>query len=104
VVEVDGVLWGQRWWHAPGEAVEIQGEVVEATACFGGEAVKGALPWRRRALGIGGVEHLKHVSGKKLLSVELAARAPDIYIGGQMRDVHSLRRIAHFSRRVVHYF
>jgi hypothetical protein len=39
-----------------------------------------------------------------LLSLEPTTRAPDIYIGGQMRDVHSLRRIAHFFRRVAHYF
>jgi hypothetical protein len=57
---------------------------------------------RLRVCSIGdGVEDLKHASGKNLLSVELAVRAPDIYIGGQMCDVRSLRHIAHFFRRVA---
>jgi hypothetical protein len=37
---------------------------------------------RQCAPGVGGVEDLKRTSGKNLLSVERAARAPDIYIGG----------------------
>jgi hypothetical protein len=28
-VEVDGVLWGQRWWRDPGKAVEVEGEVIQ---------------------------------------------------------------------------
>jgi hypothetical protein len=59
---------------------------------------------RRCALSIGNVEDLKRASGENLLSVERGARAPDIYIGGQMRYVHSLRRVAHFFRHVAHYF
>jgi hypothetical protein len=110
--EVDGVLRGRRRQHAPGEAVEVNsvlwgwrqrrapGKAVEATACSGGEAVEGALRRRWRAPGIGGVEDLKRVSGENLLNVERAARAPDIYIRGQMRDAHSLRHVAHFFRRV----
>jgi hypothetical protein len=43
-----------------------------------------------------GVEELKHVSGEKLLSVKRAASAPDIYIMGQMRDTHSVRRVMHY--------
>jgi hypothetical protein len=74
----------------------VEGEVIEATACFGGEAVEGALDRRRRAPGVGGVEDLKRASGENLLSVERAARAPDIYIGGHMRDMHSLRCITDF--------
>jgi hypothetical protein len=60
-----------------------------------GEAVKGVLRSRRRAPGVGGieacsisdrgggggVEDLKRVSGKNLLSAEQAACTPDIYIG-----------------------
>jgi hypothetical protein len=78
-------------------------------ACSEGEAIEGALRRRRHALGVGGVkafsvsgrggdgdvEDLKHVSGKNLLSVERTTRAPDIYIGGQMHDVHLVRRVAH---------
>jgi hypothetical protein len=45
--------------------------------------VEGVLRRRRRAPGIGGVEDLKRVSGKNLLSVERAARTPDIYIGAR---------------------
>jgi hypothetical protein len=62
----------------------IEGEAVEATMCFGGEAVKGALHRRRHAPGIGGVKacsvsghgsvkDLKCASGENLLSVERAA-------------------------------
>jgi hypothetical protein len=51
---------------------------------------------RQRASGVGSVKDLMHVSGKNLLSVERAARAPDIYIGGQMHDACSLRHVAHF--------
>jgi hypothetical protein len=49
--------------------------------------------------GGGGVEDLKRASSKNLLSAERAACAPDIYIGGQMREA---RRS--FFRRVMHYF
>jgi hypothetical protein len=45
--------------------------------------VESALCRRRHALGIGGVEDLKRASGKKLLSVERVACAPDIYIGAR---------------------
>jgi hypothetical protein len=48
----------------------VEGEVVEATACSGGEAVEGALRRWQRAPGIGGVEDLKRASGENLLSVE----------------------------------
>jgi hypothetical protein len=64
VVKVDGMLQGRRWQRAPGEAIEVEG-----TLCR-----------RRRAPGVSGVEDIKHTSGKNLLSVEPAARAPDIYI------------------------
>jgi hypothetical protein len=88
-VEVDGVLRGWRRRRAPGEAVE-------ATACSGGEAVKGTLRRRRRASDVGGVKYLKRASGENLLSVEWVTHAPDIYIGGQMRDTRSLRRVTHY--------
>jgi hypothetical protein len=81
-----------------------RGEAVEATACSRGEAVEGMLHRRWCALRVGGVEDLKRMSGENLLSVVRAARTPDIYIRGQMRDVHSLRRIAHFFKCVAHYF
>jgi hypothetical protein len=42
--------------------------------------VEGTLHRQRRASSVGGVEDLKRVSGKNLLSVERAA-CPDIYIG-----------------------
>jgi hypothetical protein len=98
------VLWGWRRRSAPSEAVEVEGEAIEVTACSGGEAVEGELRRRWRALGVGGGVLQKRVSGKNLLSVERAACAPDIYIGGQMRDVRSLRRIAHFFKCGAHYF
>jgi hypothetical protein len=97
------VLWGWRRRSAPSEAVEVEGEAIEVTACSGGEAVEGALRRRWRALGVGGGVLQKRVSGKNLLSVERAARAPDIYNGGEMCDTRSLRRIAHFFRHVTHY-
>jgi hypothetical protein len=51
--------------------------------------VEGALHRRWHALGVGGVEDLKHASGENLLSVERAVRAPDIYIGARcMTCVH----------------
>jgi hypothetical protein len=53
--------------------------------------------------GGGGVEDLKRANGEKLLSVERAARA-FIYIGVQMHDARLMRRVAHFVRRVAHYF
>jgi hypothetical protein len=37
------VLRGRRRRRAPGEAVEVESEAVEATVCSGGEAVEGAL-------------------------------------------------------------
>jgi hypothetical protein len=88
----------------------VEGEAVEAMACSGGEVVEGALYRRRCALGVGGVEvcfisgrgsgggveDLKHTSGENLLSVERAAHAPDIYIGGQMRDERSVWRVVYY--------
>jgi hypothetical protein len=71
--------------------------------CSGGKAVEGTLRRRWHVLGVGGVKDLKRASGKNLLSVERAARAPDIYNGGEMCDTRSLRRIAHFFRHVTHY-
>jgi hypothetical protein len=50
------------------------------------------------------VEDLKRASGENLLSVERAAHAPDIYMGGQMCDAHSMRCVAHFERHIAHYF
>jgi hypothetical protein len=61
----------------------VEGEAVEAMAYSVGEAVEGALRRSRRAPGIGGVEDLKRASGENLLSVEQAARAPNIYIGAR---------------------
>jgi hypothetical protein len=75
----------------------VEDEAIEAMACSRGEAVEGTLRRQRCASGIGGieacsvsgrgggggVEDLKHASGENLLSVEQAARAPDIYIGGR---------------------
>jgi hypothetical protein len=92
-----GVLW-VKW------SSSIEGKAVEAMTCSGGEADKGVLHRRRRASSVGGVEDLKRACGENLLSVEQTARTPDIYIGGQMHDVHSLRCVAHFFRRVAHYF
>jgi hypothetical protein len=107
-VEVDGVLWAWRRWRAPGKRSRsmsgVEGETVEATACSRGEAVEGTLRRGWRAPSVVGVEYLKRVSGKNLLSVERAARALDIYIGGQMRDTRSLRCVAHLFRRIAHYF
>jgi hypothetical protein len=51
--------------------------------CSGGEAVEGVLHRGRCALGVGGIEDLKRVSGENLLSVEWAVRTPDIYIGAR---------------------
>jgi hypothetical protein len=90
---------------------DIEGEAVEAMACSEGEAVKGVLRRQQCAPGVGGIEvcsvsgrgggggikDLKRASGENLLSVEWAAHAPDIFIGGQMRDARSVRCIAHFS-------
>jgi hypothetical protein len=74
----------------------VEGKAVEATACSGGEAIEGVLRRWRCAPSVSGVEDLKCTSGKNLLSVERAAHAPDIYIGGQMRDTRSLRCVTHF--------
>jgi hypothetical protein len=41
---------------------------------------------RQRALGVDGVEDLKRVSGKNLLSAERAVCVPNINIRGQMRE------------------
>jgi hypothetical protein len=90
------VLRVQRSRSRVKRSSSVEGKVIEATACSGGEAVKGALCRWRRAPGIGSVEDLKHTSGKNLLSVERVMCAPDIYIGGQMRDARSLRCVAHF--------
>jgi hypothetical protein len=82
-IEVDGVLRGWRLRRAPGEAVEVDDMLWGwRWRCASGEAVEGTLHRWRRAPGIGGIEELQRVSSKTLLSVELAARAPDIYIGG----------------------
>jgi hypothetical protein len=69
-----------------------------------GEVVKGVLRRRWHAPGIGDVEDLKRASGKNFLCVEQAVRTADIYIGGQMHNARSLRRVTHFFRRVMHYF
>jgi hypothetical protein len=45
--------------------------------------IEGVLRRRWHALGVDDVEDIKRVSGKKLLSVERAAHAPDIYIGAE---------------------
>jgi hypothetical protein len=96
----------------------VEGEAIEATTCSRGEAVNGALCRWRHAPDIGGikacsvsgqeggddVEDLKRASGENLLSVERAAHAPDIYMAGQMRDAHSVRRVTHFERHIAHYF
>jgi hypothetical protein len=93
-----GTLWVKWLRSRAKQSSVVEGEAVEATACSGGEAVEGVLRRRRRAPRVGGVKDLKHVSGKIFLIVERAARAPDIYIGGQMRDARSLRCVAHFFR------
>jgi hypothetical protein len=98
-----GVLREKRSRSRVKRSSGVKGEAVEAMACSRGEVVEGVLRRRRCAPGVGGVKDLKHASDKKLLSVERATRAPNIYIGGQMRDAHSLRHIAHFFRRIVHY-
>jgi hypothetical protein len=77
----------------------VEGEAVEAATC---SRVKRSRV--RSVGGGGGVEDLKRATGENLLSVERAARSPDIYIGGQMRDTHSVKRVAHFFRRATHYF
>jgi hypothetical protein len=97
------MLWAKRSRSRAKRSSGIEGEVVEVTACSRGEVVEGALRRWRRAPGVGGVKDLKRASDN-LLSVERAARAPDIYIGDQMRDVRSLRHVTHFVRRVAHYF
>jgi hypothetical protein len=100
------------------QSSSIKGEAVEATACSRGEVVAGTLCMWQRAPSVGdieecsvssrggggGIEDLKHASGKNLLCVERAAHALDINIGGQMRDVRSVRRVAHFFRRAAHHF
>jgi hypothetical protein len=75
------MLWAKRSRSRAKRSSGIEGEVVEATACSRGEVVEGALRRWRRAPGVGGVKDLKRASDN-LLSVERAARAPDIYIGG----------------------
>jgi hypothetical protein len=76
------VLWAKLSRSRVKRSTDIEGEAVEATTCSRGKAVEGALRRWRLAPGIGSVEDLKCVSGKNLLSVERAACAPDIYIGG----------------------
>jgi hypothetical protein len=90
------MLWVQRSRTRMKRSSSVEGKVIEATACSGGKAVKGVLCRRRRAPAVGSVEDLKHASGKNLLSVERVTCTPDIYIGGQMRDMRSLRCVAHF--------
>jgi hypothetical protein len=98
-----GVLWAMRSRStkcsgARGGGV-LRAKRPRSTACSGRSgrgqgqsdrvASRGALRRRRRALGIGGVEDLNRASDKNLLSVERAARAPDIYIGARcMTHVH----------------
>jgi hypothetical protein len=86
------------------QSSSVEGEAVEAMTCSGGKAVEGALHRRWRAPGVGGIEDLKRACGENLLSVERAAHAPDIYIGGHVCDVRSLRRVTHFFRHVTYYF
>jgi hypothetical protein len=94
-----GTLRVKRLRSRAKQSSGVEGEAVEATTCSRGEAVEGVLRRWWRAPGVGGVEDLKHVSGKNFLSVERAARTPDIYIGSQMRNARSLRCVAHFFRR-----
>jgi hypothetical protein len=98
------VLRVKRWRSRAKRSSDVEGEVVEATTCSWGEVLEGVLRRRQRALSVGVIEVPKCVSGKILLSVKRAARAPDIYIGDKMRDTRSLRCITHFFRRVAHYF
>jgi hypothetical protein len=98
------VLWVKRSRSRANRSSGIEGEVVVVTTCSGGEAIEGALHRWWHASSIGSIEDLKRASGENLLSVEQATRAPDIYIGGQLRDARSLRRVAHFFRCVAHYF
>jgi hypothetical protein len=91
------VLWAKR--SRVKQSSGVDGEAVEAMACS-----EGALCTRRRALSVGDVEDLKCTSGENLLSVERATRVPDIYVGGQMHDAHSLWHITYFFRHVAHYF
>jgi hypothetical protein len=102
------VLWVKRLRARAKRSSSVEGEEVNATTCSRGEAVEGALRRRHRALGVGGaeacsisgrgddggVEDLKCVGGKNLLSVEKAARAHDIY-----SEVHHS-----FFQAVTHYF
>jgi hypothetical protein len=87
------VLRGRRWRRALGEAVKVDGvlwarggDVLRAKRSRSrvkrSSGVEGALRRRRCAPGVGGVEDLKCVSGKNLLSVERATH-PDIYIGAR---------------------
>jgi hypothetical protein len=95
----DGVLQAKRSRSRAKRSSGVEGEAVEAVTCSG---VKRS---RVRSVGSGGgVEDLKRATGENLLSVERAARSPDIYIGGQMRDTHSVKRVAHFFGRATHYF
>jgi hypothetical protein len=90
------VLWAKR--SRVKQSSGVDGEAVEATACS-----EGALCSRRRALSVGDVEDLKCTSGENLLSVERATRVPDIYVGGQMHDAHSLWHVTYFfqARRTL---
>jgi hypothetical protein len=112
------VLRAKRLRSRVKRSSSVKGGAIKATACSRGEAVEGTLCRRQHAPSVGdveecsvsgrgggaGIEDLKHASGKNLLSVERAAHAPDINIGGQMRDARSVRRVAHFFRRVTHHF
>jgi hypothetical protein len=90
------VLQVKRWRSWVKRSSDVEGEVVEATTCSWGEVLEGVLRRQQRAPSVGVVEVLKCASGKILLSVKRATRAPDIYIGGKMRDTRSLRCVTHF--------
>jgi hypothetical protein len=61
-VEVDDMLRVKRSRSRAKRSSSVDGEVVKATSCSGGEAVKGALHRWWRAPGVGGGE-LCSVSG-----------------------------------------
>jgi hypothetical protein len=88
-IEVDGVLQAKWLRSRVKRSSGVEGEAVKVMACSEGEGVEGALRRRRHALGIGGIEDLKHASGENLLSVEREARTPNIYIGARcMMCIH----------------
>jgi hypothetical protein len=88
----DDVIW-VKWSRSTACSGAEGGDVLRAKRSKSREkqssGIEGALRRRRHALGVGSVEDLKHTSGENLLSVEQAARAPDIYIGVRyMTRVH----------------